>query len=177
LSVDERNIKREEKNVEDTTSGTTIYVPPGEGKSYWTPGGHMATFKATSEDTGGAYTITEDTFPPQVGPPPHIHHTQEETFYVLEGEMEFITDGVTTRAAAGSLVRIPRGVLRDYKNVGSEPARVLVLFAPGGFEGFFAEVGELVTGQSAPPEDPPDVERLVAAAAKHGCEIPPPPQE
>ena len=106
---------REEKDVEDTTSGTTTYVPPGEGKSYWTPGGHVATFKATSEDTGGAYTITEDTFPPQVGPPPHIHHTQEETFYVLEGEMEFITDGVTTRAAAGSLVRIPRGVLRDYR--------------------------------------------------------------
>ena len=163
--------------MEDTTNRSITYVPPGEGKSFWTVGGHMATFKATSEDTGGAYTITEETWPPQVGPPPHIHHTQEETFYVLEGEMEFITDGVTTRAAAGSLVRIPRGVLRDYKNVGSEPARVLVLFAPGGFEGFFAEVGELVTGQSAPPEDPPDVERLVAAAAKYGCEIPPPPQE
>ena len=163
--------------MEDTTNGSITYVPPGEGKSFWTVGGHMATFKATSEDTGGAYTITEETWPPQVGPPPHIHHTQEETFYVLEGEMEFITDGVTTRAAAGSLVRIPRGVLRDYKNVGSEPARVLVLFAPGGFEGFFAEVDELVTGQSAPPEDPPDVERLVAAAAKYGCEIPPPPQE
>jgi quercetin dioxygenase-like cupin family protein len=164
-------------NVEHTTKGTVTYVPPGQGKSYWTPGGHKATFKATSEDTGGAYTITEDTFPPRVGPPPHIHHTQEETFYVLEGEMEFITDGLTTRAVAGSLVRIPRGVLRDYRNVGSEPARVLVLYAPGGFEGFFEEVGELVTDHFAPPEDPPDVEKLVAAAAKYGSEIPPPPQE
>jgi quercetin dioxygenase-like cupin family protein len=166
--------------VEDTTSGTTTYVPPDEGKSYWTPGGHMATFKITSEDTGGAYTITEETWPPQVGPPPHIHHTQEETFYILEGEMEFVTDGTTpttTRATAGSVVRIPRGVLRDYRNVGLEPARVLVLFAPGGFEGFFEEVGELVTDQSAPPEGPPDVEKLVAAAAKYGAEIPPPPQE
>ena len=96
---------------------------------------------------------------------------------MLEGEMEFITDGVTTRAAAGSLVRIPRGVLRDYGNVGSELARVLVLYAPGGFEGFFEEAGELVTDDSAPPEDPPDVEKLVAAAAKYGSEIPPPPQE
>jgi hypothetical protein len=61
--------------------------------------------------------------------------------------------------------------------VGSEPAKVLVLFAPGGFEGFFEEVGELVTDHSAPPEDPPDVEKLVAAAAKYGAEIPPPPQE
>ena len=74
-------------------------------------------------------------------------------------------------------MRIPRGVLRDYRNVGPEPARVLVLFAPGGFEGFFEEVGELVTDQSAPPDDPPDVERLVATAAKYGCEIPPPPKE
>jgi len=121
----------------------------------------MATFKATSEDTGGAYTITEDTFPPQVGPPPHIHHTQEETFYVLEGEMEFVTDGVTTRTAGGSLVRIPRGVLRDYRNVGSELARVLVLYAPGGFEGFFEEVGELVTGHSAP--------RRSARCGEAGC--------
>ena len=137
----------------------------------------MATLKATSEDTGGAYTITEETWPPQAGPPPHIHHTQEETFYVLEGEMEFVTDGtVTTRATTGSLVRIPRGVLRDYRNVGPEPASVLVLFAPGGFEGFFEEVGELVTDSSAPPEGPPDVERLVATAAKYGAEIPPPPQ-
>ena len=172
------DIKGEEMNMEDTTSGTTTHIPPGEGKSFWTTGGHMATFKATSEDTGGAYTITEDTFPPQVGPPPHIHHTQEETFYLLEGEMEFVTDGaVTTRATAGSVVRIPRGVLRDYRNVGSELARVLVLYAPGGFEGFFEEVGELVTGQSAPPEGPPDVERLVATAAKYGAEIPPPSQE
>ena len=115
--------------------------------------------------------------PLETEPPPHIHHTQEETFYVLEGEMEFVTDGtITTRATAGSLVRIPRGVLRDYRNVGPEPARVLVLFAPGGFEGFFEEVGELVTDSSAPPEGPPDVERLVATAAKYGAEIPPPPR-
>ncbi len=170
-------LQRKEMNVEHTTNGTVTYVPPGEGKSFWTTGGHMATFKATSEDTGGAYTITEDTFPPQVGPPPHIHHTQEETFYVLEGEMEFVTDGTTTRATAGSVVRIPRGVLRDYRNVGSEPATVLVLFAPGGFEEFFTEVGEPLRATSAPPEGPPDVERLVAAAAKYGAEIPLPPQE
>ena len=88
--------------------------------------------------------------------------------------MEFITGGVTTRATAGSLVRIPKGVLRDYKNVGPKPARVLVLFAPGGFEGFFEEVGEPVAGSSAPPEGRPDVERLVAVAATCGCEIPPP---
>jgi hypothetical protein len=52
-----------------------------------------------------------------------------------------------------------------------------VLYAPAGFEGFFEEVGELVTDHPAPSEDPPDVEKLVAAAAKYGSEIPPPLQE
>ena len=161
--------------MEDPTQGTITYVPPGEGKSFSLAGGHVATFKATSEDTGGAYSITEEMWPPQAGPPPHIHHTQEETFYILQGEMEFVTDGnAPTRATAGSVVRIPKGVMRDYRNVGPEPARVLVLFVPGGFEGFFEEVGEPVRASSAPPEGPPDVERLVAAAAKYGCEIPPP---
>ena len=162
--------------MEDTMKGTTTYIPPGEGKSFWMAGEELATIKVRSEDTGGAYSIAEVTMPPQVGPPAHIHHTQEETFYVVEGEIEFAIDGTTTRATAGSVLRISRGVLRDYRNVGSGTARVLVLFAPGGFEEFFKEVGEPVTATSAPPEGPPDVEMLVAAAAKHGCEIPPPPK-
>ncbi len=155
--------------------GALAYVPPGEGKSLWMPGGHRATLKASSEETGGAYSVTEETWPPQVGPPSHIHHTQEETFYVLEGEMEFVANGMTTRAPAGSLVRIPRGVLRDYKNVWSGPARVLVLFTPGGFEGFFEEVGQPVTDSAAPPGGPPDLVLLVTTAAKYGCETRLPP--
>jgi len=115
-------------------------------------------------------------WPPQVGPPPHIHHTQDETFYVLEGEMEFVTEErtTTTRATAGSFVHIPKGMLRAYKNVGNGPARAIVLFTPGGFEGFFEEMGEPVTDPSMPPEGEPEAERLVATAAKYGCEIPPP---
>jgi quercetin dioxygenase-like cupin family protein len=164
--------------VEDTMKGTTTYIPPGEGQSFWMAGEELATIKVRSEDTRGAYSIAEVTMPPQIGPPAHIHHTQEETFYVLEGEIEFAIDGTTTtRATAGSVLRIPRGVLRDYRNVGGGTARVLVLFVPGGFEGFFEEVGELVTDSSAPPEGPPDVEKLVATAAKYGCEIPPPPDQ
>jgi quercetin dioxygenase-like cupin family protein len=162
--------------VENATKGTTTYVLPSEGQSFWMAGEELATIKVSAEDTGGAYSIAEVTTPPQVGPPAHIHHTQEETIYVIEGEMEFAIDGTSTRASAGSYVRIPRGVLRDYRNVGNGTARVLIVFAPGGFEGFFEEVGEPVTTSPGPPEGPPDVERLVAVAARYGCEIPPPPQ-
>ena len=76
----------------------------------------------------------------QVGSPPHIHHPQEETFYVLQGEMEFVTNDITTRAPSGSLVRIPRGCCETTGTWGPEHARGLVLFASGGFEGFFEEV-------------------------------------
>ena len=112
----------------------------------------------------------------QAGSLPHIHHTQEEIFYILQGEMEFVTNDITTGAPNGSLLRIPRGCCETTGTWGPEHARVLVLFASGGFEGFFEEVGEPVTASSAPPEGPPDVEMLVAAAAKYGCEIPPPPR-
>lgn len=151
------------------------HVPPGEGKALWAAG-ELVTLKVVGEDTEGAYSLVEETWPPQVGPPPHIHHTQDETFYVLEGELEFVVEGDTIRAAAGSLIRIPRGFLRTYKNVGTGPARSIVLFTPGGFEGFFEEVGEPATDPSSPPPAGlPDVERLLAIAPKYGLDIPPPP--
>jgi quercetin dioxygenase-like cupin family protein len=163
--------------VENATKRTTTYVLPSEGQSFWMAGEELATIKVSAKDTGGAYSIAEVNTPPQVGPPAHIHHTQEETIYVIEGEMEFAIDGTSTRAPAGSYARIPRGLLRDYRNVGNGPARLMIVFAPGGFEGFFEEVGEPVTTSPAPPEGPPDVERLVAAAARYGCEIPLPSEE
>jgi quercetin dioxygenase-like cupin family protein len=85
---------------------------------------------------------------------------------VLDGEMEFVVEGATITATAGSFVHIPKGMLRAYKNVGTETARAIVVFAPGGFEGFFEEVGEPATELSSPPVSEPDLERLVAVAAK-----------
>jgi quercetin dioxygenase-like cupin family protein len=151
------------------------HVPPGKGKVFWVAG-ELVEIKARSEDTGGAYSLTEETWPPEVGPPPHIHHTQDETFYVLEGELEFVSEDGTTRAVAGSLAHIPKGMLRAYKNPGPANARAIVVFTPGGFERFFEEVGEPTTDPaSPPPAGEPDLERLTATAAKYGCEILPPP--
>jgi quercetin dioxygenase-like cupin family protein len=152
-----------------------MHVPPGESEAFWVAG-ELVVIKARSEDTGGAYSLTEEAWPPEVGPPPHIHHTQDETFYVLEGKLEFVSEDGATRAAAGSLVHIPKGMQRAYKNPGPTNARAIVLFTPGGFEGFFEEVGEPVTGPASPPSaGEPDLERLTALAAKYGCEILPPP--
>ena len=82
----------------------------------------------------------------------------------------------TSEAGPGSLVYVPRGNLHTYKNVGDKPGRLLVNQAPGGLhERFFEELGAEATDKENPPimEGPPDVEKIVAIAARNGIEIPP----
>lgn len=161
----------------ETNNRGVTRVASGEGRSLWVLG-ELHTFKVVGEDTGTAFALWEQTTPPGAGPPPHIHHAEDESFYVLEGELEFIAGGGAIRANTGSFVHVPRGTLHTFKNVGTVPARFLAMVAPAGFEKFFEEIGEPATDKSTPPvpEGPPDVEKLVATAAKYDCEIPPPPQ-
>jgi quercetin dioxygenase-like cupin family protein len=152
-----------------------VHLAPGEGEALWVLG-DLYRFLATSEDTGGAYALWETTATPGLpGPPPHIHHREDEALYVLEGELELSVEGDTTRAGSGSFVNIPKGTLHTWRNAGDAPARLLGMVAPGGFEDFFKEVGEPATDPSSPPAGPPDVEKVLAAAPKYGLEIQPPP--
>jgi quercetin dioxygenase-like cupin family protein len=150
------------------------HVPPGEGESVWLVG-DLIEVKLASEDTGGAYSMVEETSPPQGGPPPHIHHNVDEALYVLEGEVEFMAGEQTIRASAGAAVYNPRGTLHTFRNVGTSPSRILALLSPGGFEKFFLEAGEPAREGSSPPEGEPDIGRIVQIGQKHGLEIPPPP--
>ena len=153
------------------------HLGPGEGRSVWLLG-ELYTFKLAGEETGGAFALIEQTIPPGTdGPPPHRHRQTDETFSVLEGEMEFVADGTTVRAGAGSVVHVPRGVLHTYRNIGPGSVRQLVLITPAGFERFFLEAGEATTpaAQPTPTHEPPDVGRLLQIARRHDLEIPPPP--
>ena len=150
------------------------HVAPGEGKSLWVVG-DLITLKLVGRDTGGACTVLEEITPPQGGPPPHIHGHEDETLYVLEGELEFLIGERTIPATAGDVFYGPRGVPHTWKNVGTTPSRVLGVITPGGFEGFFEEVGEPVTDPSSPPSGPPDIKKIMATTAKYGLEILPPP--
>ena len=150
------------------------YVPPDGGDSVWLVGDRI-TVKLASEDTGGVYSVAEEISPPQGGPPPHTHSQEDETLYVLEGEVEFLLGEDTIPAGAGSCIYVPRGALHTFKNVGTLPSRVLVVLSPGGFEKFFLEAGEPAPEGSSPPEGEPDVGRIVELGQKYGLEIPPPP--
>ena len=147
------------------------HVSPGEGRAIWCVG-DTYTFKAVSEDTSGAYTLFEASIPPQSGPPPHIHHWEDEAYYILEGELEVLDNDRTMTVSAGSFVHIPKGTLHCFKNVGETLARMLLFFTPAGFEKFFFEVGQPAEkGEKAPPLGPEEIERTLVAAPKHGLEV------
>jgi quercetin dioxygenase-like cupin family protein len=97
--------------------------------------GDLITVKVSSEETGGAFAVAEERTPPQGGPPPHLHADDDETLYVLEGEVEFLVGGEIVGASAGSSAYVPRGVLHTFKNVGEAPSRVLAVVSPGGWTG------------------------------------------
>ncbi|MBA2376940.1 MAG: quercetin 2,3-dioxygenase [Actinomycetota bacterium] len=159
------------------TRGKPAHSPEGEGKMLWVLDS-LITFKLTGEDTNGEMTLMDSVIMPQSGPPPHIHEREDETFYVLEGEFEFMAGGETIRASPGSVVYGPRGIIHTYRNVGDEAGRFLTMITPSGLEDFFHEIGEPVTDPTTPPPITPEkIEHLLAIGPKYGLEIPPPPGE
>ena len=84
------------------------------------------------------------------GPPRHIHHREDETFYLLSGQCVFWLDGTIYRKSAGEAMFIPRGVVHTFRIPGDVPCDHLTIMSPGGFEGFFAA---MVAGQYRMPED------------------------
>ncbi len=153
------------------------HVAPGEGRrSLWVLS-ELVTYKIPSQQTGGAYSLFEIETPPGSGPPPHVQHREDESFYVLEGEYEFQVDGCILRVGAGSLLYVPKGSLHTHKKVGEGIGRMMVTQTPGGlYERFFEEVGKAVDGEAGPLafEDQPDVGRIVTIGVQYGIEIPPP---
>lgn len=158
------------------TNGGVAYLRSGEGRALWVLG-TLVTRKATSEQTGEAYSLFEATVRPQEGVPPHIQHREDEYFYVLQGNFEFTVGERRIEAEAGSLIYIPKGNVHAFKNVGSETDRLLFSQTPGGLhERFFEEVGQEARDPATPPvmEGPPDFKRVAAIGAKYGIEMLPP---
>jgi quercetin dioxygenase-like cupin family protein len=129
--------------------------------------------KASGAESAGRLGQVEIDDPCGSAPPMHVHHNEDETFYVLEGEVTMFADGERVEARAGDYVFVPRGTSHAYL-VRSERARMLVTFSPAGFEEFFVEIG---AAGDEPPIDPvmPSPEEFVRLLAPYGCEITGPP--
>jgi mannose-6-phosphate isomerase-like protein (cupin superfamily) len=140
------------------------HVPAGQGHCICYAGLELAV-KVGAAPNGGVGTVIEGAIPPDAGPPLHVHQKEHETYYVLEGEFEFVCGEDRVTGGPGTFVFAPRGLPHRYKNIGTTPGRVIFGFTPGGIEAFFEELGKL-------PELNPVI--LTEIAARYGMTILPP---
>jgi quercetin dioxygenase-like cupin family protein len=156
---------------------TAIIRADDEGDAIWF-NNDLFTFKATSDETGKAFTLFEERSQRGKVTPLHLHPNADETFCVIEGEIRVHVDGAERTVGQGGVASVPRGMPHAVM-VTSELARMLTIVTPGckELEMFFREVGEPATQRTIPPSAPLPMERLRAAAMRHGSVVilgPPP---
>jgi mannose-6-phosphate isomerase-like protein (cupin superfamily) len=118
-------------------------------------------------DSGGGFSLVEHPMPPRsLGSPLHRHSHEDEYSYVLEGQVGAQLGDEILYAKSGDLIFKPRGQWHAFWNAGDEPARILEVISPGGFEGYFERLVELLG--AAGPADPAAVG---AIAAEYGLEV------
>jgi quercetin dioxygenase-like cupin family protein len=158
-------------------SNKFMFVPANSGEAYWVMG-TLFRYLVTGAESGGSYFTLIVDLGPEQGPPPHIHHLEEEHFYILDGQLTYFVGDQTIQASAGDFIHIPRGTVHSFKN-GPKPSRLLATFAPAGIEGFFRAVGELVDDHSKSPPSVTEagIARFMAAEAgswkEHHDTLPP----
>jgi quercetin dioxygenase-like cupin family protein len=152
-----------------------IALAAEEGEAIWFLG-MLATIKASSESTAGRVAVIDHLAPRASGSPLHVHHREDEWFYVTQGELTFWVGGRVVSAPAGSFVYGPRDIPHTF-TVGSDTARFLLVTEPAGFENFMRAFAEPATQLVIPPPatEPPDVEAITRLAAEYGIEILGPP--
>ncbi|HET7457951.1 MAG TPA: quercetin 2,3-dioxygenase [Gemmatimonadaceae bacterium] len=163
------------------SSGTTqgearraTVLGPGEGTPVWFLGNLMVV-KATAQSTNGAYGLLESLVPAGSSPPMHVHHREDEAFWILEGAITVRCGDETLRAGPGSYVFLPRGVPHTYRVDGDTPLRMLTLLTPGGGEGFFVDGGRPAERLTMAPPGRPDLALLERVAHEYGAEFIGPP--
>ena len=115
--------------------------------------GDTYTVLLSAKDTAGKYCLIDMHIPPGGGPPPH-RHDFEETFTVLEGEIEATFRGAHITVKAAETIHIPANSPHQFRNAATRPARLLCICAPAGQEEFFKEVGVPVATRTTPPPQP-----------------------
>jgi quercetin dioxygenase-like cupin family protein len=157
--------------VEKTPLLKPVFVASHEGEARWWGGG-LAVIKASAADTGGQMTIVEVTEPPGAEAPLHVHHNEDEAFWVLDGAATFEVGEGTIEAHAGDYAFGPRHIPHRYC-VGDAGCRMLFILTPGGFEDLVTAMSEPAGACTLPPPsiEKPDMADIKAIAEAHGVEI------
>jgi quercetin dioxygenase-like cupin family protein len=118
------------------------FVPPGGGPNYdWT---RDHTFvKVSAAETGGAYSLMEDNLKREFALGLHLHRQHAETFYILEGNVDFHIDGEWMTAAPATTIHIPPGVPHAVALPGGQTGKMLMIFQPSGFDQYLAELARM----------------------------------
>jgi quercetin dioxygenase-like cupin family protein len=141
-------------------------------RSVWYSGS-LFTFLATGEETQGQFALIEAVARKGNAPPRHIHHREDETFYVLEGEITVSVGDRTITATPGTMVFLPRDIAHSFV-IESEHLRMLVLLAPASLEEWFKEFSVPAPTLTLPPAtDVPfsEIQKMLAAAPRYGLEF------
>ena len=148
-----------------------VYVPADQAVTKWFSGDEYR-IRLTAADSNGALGLVEAMVPPLSGPVAHTHADQDETFYMIDGELEFLDGDRTFIAGPGDVVFIPRTIRHRFKNVGPRLAKMLFMYTPGGTEQAFIEGGdEPVPGAEVQPWGPERIDdQFIRLLRKYGCE-------
>jgi quercetin dioxygenase-like cupin family protein len=147
------------------TRGAKV-LGPADGKTGQL-GGMGVRFMVDGAESGGGFSLVEHPMPPRaLGAPLHRHSREDEYSYVLEGRVGALLGDDVVYGEVGDLIFKPRDQWHSFWNAGDEPARILEIISPAGFERYFERVVALFgTGE------PPDPAALEKVAADHGLEI------
>jgi len=150
------------------------FVRRDEGEARWWFGA-LAEIKASAADTGGQLTIIEVTEHAGAVAPLHVHHRDDEGFWILEGEVTFEVGDEIIAASAGDYVFGPRGIPHRF-TVGDQGCRMLFIMVPGGMEDLIRATSEPAASHTLPPPGeaeptPEEIEGLKAIVKEHGYEL------
>lgn len=148
-----------------------LAVATGSGEARWWVG-MLAEIKATAASSGGALTLVEVTCPPGYQAPLHVHHREDEAFWILEGRATLQIGDSRIEAGPGDYAFGPRDVPHRF-DVGGDGCRMLFILTPGGFEDLVLALSEPAGSRTLPPppSEPPDFKRLGEITARFGCEL------
>lgn len=156
----------------DSDADAPVLLAPDLNNSYWYIG-TLISILLSSEDTGGAFSLIHGYEIQGLEPPPHIHTHEDESFYILDGEITYTAGDKLLKATRGSWVYLPRNIEHSFRVITSR-AEVLIHLSPGGFEKYFIEMSEPASALVIPPmpQGPPDVRRIVETASRYGIRFP-----
>lgn len=157
--------------TQDTQHLVPMSTPSGQGEALWWFG-CLAEVKVAAEQTGGLLSILEITEPPNTVAPLHVHHREDESFWILEGTITFEVGDATIQAGPGDYVFGPRGIQHRYI-VGDAGCRMLFIMTPGGMERLVREMSVPAERRTLPPppEQEPDWAHIAAVAEANDCEL------